>query len=236
VATQQRGTDRQEPSTRLNVDLPLLLFALVAGLSPMAFAVTLAVINAGRSKALAFTVAIVASQFLVGAILVLLGGWTVPNRQGHPTVRALLELAFAGGMLWLTVRVWRQPANPTPRSSSRTDAALKRLEQVHVGTALAAGLLLGIGGPKRLLLTALAAGTIATADSHQKAAQLCAYSIVATFLVWAPVLTFEIFGDRALDVIVTAGRWLALRQRKVLLIALPVLALAALAGALSILV
>lgn len=222
----------------MSVDLSLVLFALVAALSPMAFAATLAVITAGRLQAFAFTVAIVASQFLIGAILVSLGGWTVPHRgHAHPTARGLLLLGFGAWMLVLAVRVRRRAPDPKPRSNARAKAALDRLERVHAGTALVAGVLLGIGGPKRLVLTALAAAAIATTPTKAsgEAAQLAAYTIVATFLVWAPVLTFELFGDRALQTIDSAGRWLARREQKALTAALVVLALGALAGAASLL-
>ncbi len=222
----------------MNVDFTLALYALVAALSPMAFAVTLAVIKAGRLQALAFTAAMIASQFLVGALLVSIGGWMVPQRtHGHATARALLDLAFAAWMLTLAARVRRRRPDPKPRSSPRTTAVLDRLERVHLGTALAAGLLLGVGGPKRLVLTALAAATIAATptDGHSEAVQLAAYTIVATVLVWAPVLAFELFGSRAMQTIDAAGLWLARRQRTALVIALLAIALLAVAGAASLL-
>ena len=222
----------------MSVDLSLVLFALVAALSPMAFAATLAVIKAGRLKALAFAVAIIVSQFLVGWILVSIGGWSVPNHgHAYPTARGILMVAFAAGLLLLAARVRRRPPGPQPRSSPRAEAVLARLERVHTGTALLAGLLLGIGGPKRLVLTALAAAAIATSpnDAHGDVLQLAVYTAAATVLVWAPVLTFELFGDRALQTIDRAGRWLARRQQKTVVAALLVLAAGALAGAAALL-
>lgn len=222
----------------MSIDLSLILFALVAALSPTAFAATLAVIGAGRWKALAFMAAFVSSQFLVGAILVAIGGWTVPTREhGHPTVRAYLDLAFAAWMLWLAYRLRRRPPTPAPHSSPRTKAVLERLGRVHVGTALVAGLLLGIGGPKRLVLTALAAAAIAAPQTgaSEEAVKLAVYTIIATVLVWAPVIAFEVFGDRALQTVGAIGNWVNLRQRKALLVVLLVLAAIALADAVSIL-
>ena len=204
----------------------------------MAFAATLAVIKAGRLKALAFAVAIMVSQFLVGEVMVSIGGWSVPSRgHAYPTARGLLMVGVAAWLLVLAARARSRPPNPRPSSSPRAQAILDRLERVHTGTALVAGLLLGIGGPKRLVLTALAAAAIATnpTDGHGHVVQLAAYTVVATVLVWAPVLTFELFGDRALQTIDTAGRWLARRQQKAIVTALVVLALGALAGAASLL-
>src|SRR5215203_4089351 len=50
-----------------------------------------------------------------------------------------------------------------------------------VATAIAAGLLLGVGGPKRLVLAALAAAAIVTSGTGSEAAALVgSYTIVAT--------------------------------------------------------
>ena len=51
---------------------------------------------------------------------------------------------------------------------------------------LVAGLLLGIGGPKRLVLTALAATTITTSalNDSGEAALVVLYVALATALVW----------------------------------------------------
>ena len=218
----------------MSVSFDLVLFALLAALSPMAFAATLAVIRAGRLKALAFTAGVVSSQFVVGAIILALGGWTVPGVPGaHPMLRALLDLGFAVWMLWLAARVWHRPPNAEPRSSPRTKAVLERLERVHLGTALAAGVLLGIGGPKRLVLTALAAATISTAsiNGYQEVAQMAAYTIVATAPIWGATLAFEVLGDRALEMIHDVGQWLARRRRKALLFAFLALAAGAIVDA-----
>jgi hypothetical protein len=72
-------------------NLGLVPFALIAALSPVAFAAALAVIHAGRIQALFFGTAFVVTQFVVCAVLVLLGGWSLPNRgQEHSTFRAVL--------------------------------------------------------------------------------------------------------------------------------------------------
>ena len=63
---------------------------------------------------------------------------------------------------------------------------IERLGRLRFLTTLLAGLLLGIGGPKRLVLTALAATTITTSGiaSSSEAALVVLYVGLATALVW----------------------------------------------------
>jgi hypothetical protein len=207
-------------------DLDLVLYALIAALSPLGAAATLAVIRTGRWNALAFAIGLVSSQTLACAALVLIGGVAAPDRErGHPTFRALLELGFGLALLWLAVIVRRQPQGTAPRSNGRAQAMLERLARLRLATALAAGVLLGIGGPKRLVLTALAAASIAASGSEgtTQGALVVGYALVATVLVWAPILAYELVGDRVVARLDGAQRWLARRQRRTMFYALVVI-------------
>ena len=77
--------------------------------------------------------------------------------------------------------------------------------------------MLGIGGPKRLVLSTLAAASIAASgmDAGQEASLVLWYTGLATLLVWAPIICFEIFGQRAMATLTTGQEWLAARQRQV---------------------
>jgi len=75
----------------------ILLYALVAGLSPLALLATLAVLGSGRGRAngSAFGVGFLISQSAVLLIAILVGSAATPNRErGHETFAALLELAL----------------------------------------------------------------------------------------------------------------------------------------------
>lgn len=99
---------------------------------------------------------------------------------------------------------------------------LERLRRLHVLTSLAAGVLLGIGGPKRLVLTVLAAASITSAGvgSSTEAALVLWYGLFATVLVWAPVLAFVIVGDRAVAELDAAQAWVQRHQRPVVIYSL----------------
>jgi hypothetical protein len=203
-------------------DLGLVPFALIAALSPVAFAAALAVIHAGRVQALLFGTTFVVTQFLVCAFLVLLGGWSLPSRgHEHPTFRAVVEILFGLWVVALAFTVRRRPRPPSA-PHGRMKGALERLGSVNVWTALAAGVALGIGGPKRLVVTALAAATIADSaggDATQ-AASVALYTAVATVLVWAPVLVFALAGSGAVDEITRAAAWVARHGQTLMVLAL----------------
>jgi len=197
----------------------LLPYALVAALSPLAFAATIAVLRAGRVRAAAFAVGVVAGQLLTCGILVALGRVASPGRsKAHPTVLGLLELGLALVLLSYAFAMRRRPQAATdPTSNSRSTAALERLQRVHVGTASAAGFLLGIGGPKRLVLTALAAATITLSglSAVNESALVLWYGLLATALVWLPVAGYVLLGAWAVAKLDAGLAWLRRNRRPV---------------------
>jgi len=195
--------------------IQLLLYALLAGLSPVAFAATIAVMPAGRLKVLGFGTAFVVAQLLTCSLLVIIGvAATGSSRKSHPGLHAGLELVLAAALVWLAVQVRRKPPARRERSSPRTHAMLERLGRLRFLTTLLAGLLLGIGGPKRLVLTALAATTITTAGLHYsgEAALVVLYVAIASALVWGPVVLFVVLGNRGVARMKRAQEDVARRQ------------------------
>ena len=207
--------------------LQLVPYALVAAISPLGFAATVAVMGSGRLKALVFACTFIAGQLIACSILLLIGAAAVPGREKrHPTLQAALEIGFGLALLGLAVGIRRhkRPVNP---SKGRSKAALERLRNLNFITALAAGALLGIGGPKRLVLSALAATSIAASGvgDAQEGALVVWYTALATILVWAPILGFELFGQHAVAKLDAGQRWMSEHQRQVLFYPMVLLAL-----------
>lgn len=196
----------------------LIPYALVAALSPTAFAATLAVIASGRLKALGFAIGFVFGQVLALAVLLRLGSATLPHRNtDHPKLQVALELVLAVVLLWLAARVRRGRPIEVKGQGERAQKVLDRLDRMHVGTAVVAGVLLGIGG-KRLVLSALAAGSIAAAGLGSGAGNSLVgwYSLLATSVVWVPVLVFVFFGQRAAAWLANVQARLVKHQREAL--------------------
>ena len=210
----------------LSEALRLIPYALVAAMSPTVFAATLAVIASGRLKALGFAVGLITGQVLTVAVLLRIGSAAIPHHEaGYPTLQAVLEIALALGLVWLAARLRRRPPTAEEGQSERTRKALDRLDRMHIGTAAAVGLLLGVG-TKRLVLSALAAGSIAaSAVADGKTAALVGwYALLATVTVWLPVLAFVLFGKRAAAWLATGEEWLVRYQRQAIFYLLVVLA------------
>ncbi len=143
----------------------VLLYALVAGFSPLALLSILAVLSSGHGRAngSAFGTGFLLGQSLMLIAAFALGSAAVPNPgwQGIRRWPGALELLLGAAML---VFAWqgRHPRDPVELSGeSRTSALMVRLRAIRPRTAFSVGLLLGIGGIKRLTLTLLAGTTIA---------------------------------------------------------------------------
>jgi hypothetical protein len=187
----------------VSVAVALVPYALLATLSPLGFAATLTVMRTGRLAALGFGLGVVLGQALACAALVALGAVARPNRSvAHPTFVRVLELVLGVLLLMLAAIVQRRPEtvqrDPPP---GRSQAVLDRLGRVHALTAASVGFLLGIGGPKRLVLTALAAATISASglSNSDHVVLVCWYALLATLLVWLPVLAYLLLGSWAVD-------------------------------------
>ncbi len=211
----------------IHATIQLLLYALLAGFSALAFAATIAVMQAGRLKTLGFGTGFVLGQLFTCSLFVIFGVVvTGASKRTHSALLATLELLLALLLIAVALRVRRAPPVETEGSSERTQAVLERLSRMRFLTTSFAGFVLGIGGPKRLLLTALAATAITTAGVRDagEAALVVWYCALATVLVWGPVIVYVLLGDRAVGVMTRAQQRLARRQPGVKVYALLVLA------------
>jgi hypothetical protein len=141
-------------------------------------------------------------------------GVAVTTRKSHPVLDASLEIVLALGLVALAIRVRRKPRAPRESLSPRTEAMLDRLGHLRFLTTLLGGVLLGVGGPKRLVLTALAASAITTSGLHDtaKAVLVVLFVLLATMLVWAPVVVFVVLGERSIALMKRAQEEVAARQ------------------------
>ncbi len=222
----------------LHTVIQVLLYGLLAGLSPLALAATLAVMPGGRLRTLGFGTGFVAAQALTCSLLVIIGVTTTgSSRESHPGIQATLLVLLALALTGLALQVRRRGPIAKESSNARMQALLDRLGRVRFLTAVATGFLLGIGGPKRLVLTALAATTIVAAGVRNagEAVLVVVYVTVATALVWGPVILLVILGKRAVTLMEGAQDEVVRRQPQVTVYALLTLAALLVIDALAVL-
>ena len=205
------------------VSFRILLYALVAATSPLALGATVAVLKSdhGRLNGAAFALAFVATQTLVTALVLAFDVASVPHLEdGHGTLGSVLALMVGVALLVTSAYVARHPRHHEDRPlNPRTQRLLTRLGRLSPWTALVVGALLGFGGPKRLTITILVAATLSAADiaPSEKLALGIFYVVVATVLVWLPVLLVIVFGDRATTWMADAQAWVYAHEQPLVL-------------------
>ena len=197
----------------------VILYALVAGLSPLALLSVLAVLGSGRGRAngSAFGLAFLLTQSTVLLIAVLVGSAATPDRdRSHETLAAALELALGLALLALAWRARSPRGSQAPSGESRTKALLARLRGLRPTTAFSVGALLGVGGVKRLTITLLTGATIAVAalTRADEVALGILYVLIASLLVWVPVAVYLVAGRRADELTESAEAWLMANQQR----------------------
>jgi threonine/homoserine/homoserine lactone efflux protein len=198
----------------------ILLFALVAGVSPIAIVSTLVVLTSrrGRANGLAFAGGFLVGQAAAFAAAYFVGSAATTNTEGNERFAAVLELAFG---IFLLALAWPQRRRPEARvvgGHSRTRALLDRLRGLRPETAFSAGTLVGVGGVKRLSITIVAGATVGIADLSplEDLAAAVLYVGVAGLLVWLPVAVYALAGAQAEEWIAGAEHWLTANERRVM--------------------
>jgi hypothetical protein len=212
-----------------SVALQVLLYALLAAASPLALASTLVVIGGPhrRISGLAFGIGVVLGLATACAVAFALGVATVPGaNSARETLRAALEIACGVALLAAAVRLRSRPRAPHPsRTAERSRAVLARLRRLSGPKLFVAGVVLGVGGPKRLGLTVLVAATISasTWSGEVKVTFAVMYVVIATVLVWVPVVLSLFLGRRTAESLQRVQPWIAAHRQVLTFVPLTVL-------------
>ena len=197
----------------------VLVFALVAAASPVALLATVAVLTSrrGRTNGSLYLVGFLLGQSIAFVVALLIGSAATLNRDGNEELAAALELAFGVGLLVLAWPQRHPRAEPDPAGPNRVKAMLARLHRLRPSTAFSVGLLLGVGGVKRLTITLVAGATVGIAGLTPVEDVLLGvlYVLVAAVLVWVPVGVYLLAGERAAVWLDAAQGWLTANQRRI---------------------
>lgn len=189
----------------------VLLYALAAAASPLVLTATFVVIRTDRPRTngIAFLIGFLLGTALACGVGLAIGDAAVERLDSHDTIEAAVTLVLGGLLVLVGLRSRHRPPRPESESS-RASAILAGLSHVGPAAAFSMAGLLGFGGPKRLVLTLLAMGSIseATYGNAGDLTLVLVYIVVATALVWAPVGVVVIAGERAAVIIERSQSWL----------------------------
>jgi Sap, sulfolipid-1-addressing protein len=199
--------------------LRIVIYGLFAAASPLALSATIVVLESrrGRLNGIVFALAFLAGASLVVAIVLLVGSVTVPD-EGHGTAATVVELLVGLVLIACFPPLRRRALAPAPKTdAAASHPVLDMLRRLTPLNAAVAGVLLGVGGPKRLTITLVAAGSIATAGftDVEQIALAVVFVVLASVVVWAPVLVYVVAGARAGAWLESMQAWLAARQRTI---------------------
>lgn len=191
----------------------------MAAASPLAPASVLVVLTGARArlKGAALAIGFVAGQAAFFLLVLAVGTASSPDGEDHPTVVAIIEIAFGTALLMTAAYVrWHRSDLTSARGPNpRTEAIRSRLANVRPLTALGTGAALGIGGPKRISVTLVVGAAIAAAGVGGAGALELAvlYVAVATIVVWVPVLLYIVLGPRAREWLANGQRWIGQHKK-----------------------
>jgi hypothetical protein len=193
-----------------------VLYGGLAGASALAAAAVVVVLRSEHSRlhGIAFAIGFLAAQALVCLLALGLGTDSLPRSgSAHAAAAAIVQILLGVALLLAAQRVRhphaapivpREPGPLAQKLRARQTATLDRIGALDTGPIVGAGALLGVGGPKRLLLTFLATAGIATAQVSRtgETSLVVVYVLLATAVVWVPVVLAVVWGNRA-------GEWTA---------------------------
>ena len=189
----------------------VLLYGVVAAISPLALTAMLAVVQSERPRTngVAFLAGFLFGTAVACALGLKLGQAAVDRPDSSATIKALAALFIGIALLVAGLRARRSPPRP-PAETSRGGAILAGLGHVGPGAALSMAGLLGFGGPKRLILTLLAMASISDVGlgALENLTLIVLYIAVATSLVSVLVGTVVVAGNRAEATIGRGEAWL----------------------------
>jgi hypothetical protein len=194
----------------------IVIYGLIAAASPTTVLAVLVVLLSGRGRAngIAF-----AAGFLFGAVAAFLTAFAVGSTisdQHHGSIRSYVELALGLALIAVAWRA-RRPREPTEAGGrAGMEALFGRLEHVRPAVSFSLGVALGVG-TKRLVITAVAATTVALAglSRAEETGLASLYVVVGGLSVWIPISVYLIAGKRADDWIANAKAWLTANTQNV---------------------
>ena len=193
--------------------LEVFVYGLFATASALILAAVYVVIASDhpRRSSIAFLSGFVGGTLLACAVALLVGQTFVDRLDSHGGVRAGVTVLLGLALVVVGLRSRSGAGSNDLAGSSRATAILAGLGNVGPAATFSMAGLLGFGGPKRLVLTFLAMGTV-TGQHHRGVVDVtlvATYLLVSSLLVAVPVGIVIVAGERAAVVLGRGQFWLS---------------------------
>ncbi len=199
----------------------ILIYGLVAAASPTVLLATLVVLGSGRGRlnGVVFLAAFVVGQSLAYLVVFVLGSTFSTGDDTPSRVVSVLELLAGIALIAVAQRQRASDRGQRAGRPPRTQALFARLSNVRPAVSFGIGMPLGVG-VKRLVLSILAATTVATAglDGRDELALSVLYVAIATLVVSIPVVVYLILGERADGLMADAKGWITANEERLAVI------------------
>jgi Sap, sulfolipid-1-addressing protein len=190
----------------------VLLYAVAAAAGPLVLTATFLVLRSERPRrnGIAFLAGILLGTCIACGLGLLVGKATVEQIDSHERIEGAVALLLGLVLLVIGLRARRSSPRPESEEGSRASAILAGLRNVRPAAAFSMAVLLGLGGPKRLVFTFLAMASISEGGigGAGDIALIVAYVVIATALVWVPVGMVIVAGERAGAILERGQSWL----------------------------
>jgi hypothetical protein len=196
----------------------IVIYGFVAALSPTVLLATLVVLGSGRGRlnGIVFLTAFVMGQSLAYVAVFAIGSAFTLGADTSGDVMGVLEVVAGGALVAIAWQRRRAPFEQ-PAGTSRSEALFARLSRVRPAVSFGVGMPLGVG-VKRLLITLFAATSVASADlsRSEEVGVSTLYVVVASAIVWGPVLVYFVLGAHADGMMDEARRWIRQHEQPLL--------------------
>jgi hypothetical protein len=190
----------------------VLLYAVAAAASPLVVTSTFVVLRSEhpRRNGVAFLSGLLLGTCIGCGLGLFFGNAAVEGIDSHGTIEGVLTLILGLVLLLIGLRAQHSSPRAEIEGSSRASAILAGLHNVRPAAAFSIAGLLGLGGPKRLVLTFLAMASISEAGigGAGDITLIVTYIVIATALVWVPVGIMVVAGDRAAVILEHGQCWM----------------------------
>ncbi|HEY7604633.1 MAG TPA: GAP family protein [Gaiellaceae bacterium] len=189
--------------------LPLAIAVAVFPV-PIIAAVLVVGSDRGRVKGAAFVLAWCAGLAIVGALVLVLGGVADASEGGEPA-SWVSWLLLGLGLLCLAGAVKQLRSRPGPGEETPVPGWMRRMDDLTIAKAAAAGFALTALNPKNVLLTVAAGAEIAEGGipASQEVMVMAVFVLLASAGVLTPLVLALALGDRSRDLLDGLRGWMA---------------------------